>query len=36
MSVNLKSDATFKFNKIYLLKFKNKALIDETLNKFYN
>ena len=36
MSINLKSNAALKFSKIYLLKFKNKAVIDETLNKFHN
>ena len=36
MSVNLKSNAVFKFSKIYLLKFKNKTIINETLNKLYN
>ena len=36
MLINLKLNAAFKFNKIYSLKFKNKAVIDETLNKLHN
>ena len=36
MSVNLKLKAAFKFSKIYSLKFKNKAIVDEILNKLHN
>ena len=35
MSINFKSDAMFKINKIYSLKVKNRQFVDETFDKLY-